>query len=131
MKDVLALLRELFGGWEPKLDLARYQDALCRKDSFVFIHRENGKAVAMVALYCIPLLSRRLAVIEEVATLPAYRRLGFSRGLLEQALAAAKTWGADVVELTTRQNNIPAQRLFESLGFKDRQQKAMRLILKP
>lgn len=53
--------------------------------------------------------------IMRVAVLPEYRRLGVGRALLNECFASTKP---DVVFLDVRENNIPAIKLYESLGFK-------------
>ncbi|MDE5964476.1 MAG: ribosomal protein S18-alanine N-acetyltransferase [Eubacterium sp.] len=52
--------------------------------------------------------------IMRVAVLPEYRRLGIGRALLEECFSSNDP---DVVFLDVRENNIPAIRLYESMGF--------------
>jgi ribosomal protein S18 acetylase RimI-like enzyme len=73
----------------------------------------NGQVVAtalcVIAFGC--------AVIECVATHPAFRRQGLSRTLLTALLAWAATRQADIAGLQVAEANAPAIRLYTALGF--------------
>lgn len=55
--------------------------------------------------------------ITNVATLPSYRRRGFSRAVLEELIARAGEKGISSIFLEARVSNTPALSLYESLGF--------------
>lgn len=55
--------------------------------------------------------------IYNVATAPDLRETGYARFLLNQTLLAASTLGMERAILEVRENNTPALRLYESLGF--------------
>lgn len=55
--------------------------------------------------------------ITNVATLPSYRRRGFSRAVLEELIARARKKGISSIFLEARVSNAPALSLYESLGF--------------
>ena len=55
--------------------------------------------------------------ITNVATLPSYRRRGFSRAVLEELVARAKAKGISSIFLEARVSNTPALSLYRSLGF--------------
>lgn len=55
--------------------------------------------------------------ITNVATLPSYRRRGFSHALLAELVARAKAKGISSIFLEARVSNVPALSLYESLGF--------------
>lgn len=57
-------------------------------------------------------------VVGTVGVLPGYRRRGIARAGLEKALELMKTHGAEKTWLGVINGNTPAQRLYESLGFK-------------
>lgn len=48
---------------------------------------------------------------------PAFRRIGVARLLCERVLRRSHELGSASVRLTVRQDNAPAIRLYESLGF--------------
>lgn len=57
-------------------------------------------------------------VVSTVGVLPGYRRRGIARAVVEKALAFLKKRGAEKTWLGVINGNTPAQRLYESLGFK-------------
>lgn len=59
---------------------------------------------------------RRVAAVEDLAVLPAFRRQGIASALLEQARQQAKELGAQALELCVWGFNQEARRLYERLG---------------
>jgi len=55
--------------------------------------------------------------VHNVAVHAGFRRHGIARLLLAQVISEARGRCLDRVTLEVRQSNIPAQRLYESLGF--------------
>jgi len=60
---------------------------------------------------------RHFAYLEAVAVHPAHRGQGSARTLVSQAIQEAFSWGLDRVVLRVREDNLPAKRLYLSLGF--------------
>jgi ribosomal protein S18 acetylase RimI-like enzyme len=58
------------------------------------------------------------ALIEAVAVLPEQRRQGVGRALMERALVEAHRAGKRRAALYVVEDNVPARRLYESLGFR-------------
>ena len=52
--------------------------------------------------------------------LPAFRRQGIGKRLIQRALAAARDFGLRRVELTVRENNANAIALYRRVGFASR-----------
>jgi ribosomal protein S18 acetylase RimI-like enzyme len=52
-----------------------------------------------------------------VATRPEFRGKGYGKMLVRHAIADFKKMGLDQVQLVTRTTNIPAQKVYTSLGF--------------
>lgn len=59
---------------------------------------------------------RRVAVVEDLATLPEYRGRGIASALLERARQQGTELGAETLELCVWGFNRDAQRLYEHLG---------------
>ena len=76
------------------------------------MHREDGKIVAGMLLYC----KNGNAGIHEVGTLEAYRGRGFAKALLQHAFAIAKEKGC---AYATLQASPMGQPVYENLGFED------------
>lgn len=56
--------------------------------------------------------------IVNIAVAPEYRRHGIGRRLLERAIEEARMDNLDFVFLEVRASSLPAQRLYESMGFR-------------
>jgi len=58
------------------------------------------------------------AVLHDIIVTPDYRRRGVGRALLDAMLAALASHPVPRIVLSTAQQNTPAQRLFERMGFR-------------
>lgn len=56
--------------------------------------------------------------ITNVAVSPDYQGQGLGRRLMQELTARVKALGVDAMTLEVRPSNIPALRLYDSLGFK-------------
>jgi ribosomal protein S18 acetylase RimI-like enzyme len=56
-------------------------------------------------------------IIENVATLPSYRRCGLVNRLLENALEAGRARGHRLAQISILIGNTPAQKAYEKIGF--------------
>lgn len=82
-----------------------------------FAASQDGEPVSMCTLLCDDdVLGRRVALIEQVATLRRYRERGLARAAVGAALCAAADWGADVVAVGVDAEDWP-QLMYASLGF--------------
>jgi ribosomal-protein-alanine N-acetyltransferase len=57
------------------------------------------------------------AHISTLAVAPQYRRQGFGRTILDQAIRRAARLGAEWITLEVRESNLPAIALYEDFGF--------------
>ncbi len=57
------------------------------------------------------------AYVTNVAVLPAYRRRGIGRALLEAAVSGAKSRSCESITLEVRESNAPAVALYTQCGF--------------
>ena len=55
--------------------------------------------------------------IHNVAVHPDFRRRGLGRHLLEQVITEARSRASTRITLEVRKSNLPAQKLYESMGF--------------
>ncbi|WP_267222953.1 GNAT family N-acetyltransferase [Dyella silvae] len=81
---------------------------------------QDGGGVGFVQLY--PLFSSvraaRTYLLNDLFVAPSARRHGVAAALMHEAEAFARAIGAVGMSLTTAHTNEPAQRLYESLGWK-------------
>jgi len=59
--------------------------------------------------------------VSELYVVPARRRRGLGRGLLDAAVELARDRGADQMDLATSEDNLAARSLYESAGFSNRE----------
>jgi GNAT superfamily N-acetyltransferase len=97
-------------------------ERLARSESVIFLAERDGRAVGFVQLY--PLFSstaarpRRLWLLNDLFVSPSARGGGVARALMERARRLGEETGAAGLELATARTNAPAQRLYESLGWR-------------
>ena len=97
---------------------------LSKGESVLFLARHEGRAVGFVHLY--PAFSsvelRRVWILNDLYVAPEARKLGIGRSLMERAHELAEATRANCLTLETASDNLPAQRLYESLGWKREQE---------
>ncbi|MCL4361570.1 GNAT family N-acetyltransferase [Candidatus Dependentiae bacterium] len=81
-----------------------------------FIYKVNGKPVGYLAYY---LKTFYKGFIYFIVIDAEYRQKGYARKLLEFAIDNLKKENVKSIELITRTNNVRAQTLYKSLGFKE------------
>jgi ribosomal protein S18 acetylase RimI-like enzyme len=59
--------------------------------------------------------------LAELYVAPGRRREGLGRGLMQAAMAVARSRGADRMDLGTGESDLAARALYESLGFSNRE----------
>ena len=96
---------------------------------YKFSNKLNGRVISSLILYTVKLPSRHLGVIEEVQTVPEFRRQGHATRLIKRAITKGKSLKLDCIELTVREDSPDTQKLYKSLGFFDRLNRAYRLKL--
>ena len=104
------------------LDAARafLAGRLERGESVIFLARlDDGTPAGFTQLY--PIFSstsmQRAWLLNDLFVAPAARRAGVGRALLERAHAFAHETNSRDLMLQTAVDNLPAQRLYESLGW--------------
>lgn len=97
---------------------------LSKGESVLFLARHGGRLVGFVQLY--PVFSSvalmRQWILNDLYVLPDARKLGVGRALVERARELAVATRANCLTLETAADNVPAQRLYENLGWKREQE---------
>ncbi|HYL94873.1 MAG TPA: GNAT family N-acetyltransferase, partial [Terriglobales bacterium] len=95
-------------------------ERLQRDESVIFLALHGDKAVGFVQLY--PCFSstamKRMWILNDLFVAPEARRSGAAKALMERARQWAVETKSDGLWLETAVDNHPAQRLYESLGWK-------------
>jgi len=110
--------------YKQKSDLAAARafisERLQRDESVIFLALHGDKAVGFVQLY--PCFSstamKRMWILNDLFVAPEARRSGAAKALMERARQWAVETKSDGLWLETAVDNHPAQRLYESLGWK-------------
>jgi len=85
-----------------------------------FVWLEEAKMVGNVSLIPYYIKNRRFFLVANVAVHPNYRRRGIARKLTEKAIQFSRERGSPSVWLHVREENQPARRLYQSLGFEEK-----------
>ncbi|MFZ0315154.1 MAG: GNAT family N-acetyltransferase [Candidatus Korobacteraceae bacterium] len=97
---------------------------LSKGESVLFLARQDGRLVGFVQLY--PVFSSvalaRQWILNDLYVLPDARQLGVGRALVERSRELAEATRANCLTLETAADNLPAQRLYENLGWKQEQE---------
>lgn len=106
--DVTEIERRCFSSPWSEEQLAEELENPCAR---FFVAVENGRAVGYAGLYVVC----GEGDVARVAVLPEYRKSGIAKAILQQAFTD------DITEifLDVRESNIPAIKLYHSLGFAD------------
>lgn len=81
--------------------------------------KDNDQLLSSCVVFCVELRSRKVAFIEEVKTTEGYRNKGYGKLIVQYAVAKAKEWKCDTVELCYNPRDALAGKLYESCGFED------------
>jgi len=106
-------------------------DRLARDESKIFLAMLESEPVGFVQLYptFASLAMKRSWVLYDLYVKPEARKNGVAKALLERARQLAVETGAEGLILETATDNLPAQRLYEQLGW-ERDEEFYRYFLK-
>lgn len=95
-------------------------ERLERGESKILLARLDDEAVGFVQLYptFASLSMKRSWVLYDLFVKPEARKRGVAKALMEKARQLAVETGAEGLILETAVDNLPAQRLYENLGWK-------------
>jgi len=100
------------------------QQRLSNNESVILaaVDNKNGETIPAGFIQLYPLYSSVRAqknwILNDLYVETSYRKQGVGRKLMEAAIHFAKGEGATYIQLETMPDNITAQRLYESIGFK-------------
>jgi ribosomal protein S18 acetylase RimI-like enzyme len=105
---------------DPALARAFLEQRHTRGESVLLIAEQTPRAVLgftqLYPTFC-SVAAAPIFVLYDLFVTPSARRRGIGRALLDTAASHAARAGAVRVELATARTNLPAQRLYESLGW--------------
>ena len=99
----------------------RYRELIRKREMTVLLVGEGPEGFAQLRFRPWVHSAGLHAYLEELYVVPALRRRGLGRALLEAAMGAARAEGADQMELGTSETDTAARALYESAGFTNRE----------
>jgi ribosomal protein S18 acetylase RimI-like enzyme len=93
----------------------------------LLVARVDGEIVGMLTLVMFPVPTGLRAWIEDVVVDGAMRERGIGAALTREAVRMARGAGARTLDLTSRPSRVAANRLYERLGFRERNSRLYRL----
>ncbi len=113
-RDIHRAMEQYFGSVDPSI----------HERTLIFLAEMNGVAAAKAELMLSPtnseqhLTTNAIGYIKRVVVHPQYRKHGLARHLMHHIIAFARTeQHLAAIDLHVWEGNIPAIRLYESLGF--------------
>ena len=113
----------------PPPQSSELQEIVSSDSSVLFIARVDGKIVGSLTLATFRIPTGLRAWIEDVVVDSSARGHGVGEALNQAALAEARGRGAVTVDLTSRPSREAANRLYQKLGFVQRETNVYRFTL--
>ena len=90
------------------------------KEGCQFLYRSDGKAVAFATVYFsfTSTITSKIAILNDLYTAPCQRGKGVGRKLIEYCSEYASRHGAARLQWATSQDNVAAQKLYDSMETK-------------
>ena len=111
-----------FYGKAPDLTLATdfIRERMQRRESVVLVAERQGHGIVgfsqIYPTFC-SVAAARIGILYDLFVEPGSRKLGAGRALMRAAESHAASSGLARLELSTARTNLPAQSLYESLGW--------------
>jgi ribosomal-protein-alanine N-acetyltransferase len=96
-----------------------FESELSEPYRFARVLAGGADAVPRIAGYLFAVSLYEEFHVNKIATDPRVRHRGFGRLLLEDAIARARSIGADSITLEVRVSNSPAREFYRSYGFRE------------
>ena len=133
LSEITDEVTEAFGRLLPQLstsaaalDQAALQTVVAAASSTVLVARWEGRIAGALTLVMFPIPTGLQAIIEDVVVDGAARGQGIGELLTREALRLAQQAGARRVDLTSRPSRQAAGRLYERVGFRERDSRVYR-----
>ena len=110
-------------------DLELLKAVIDAEESALLVACIEGRIVGMCTLVTFPIPSGIRCWIEDVVVDTEVRGHGIGAELVNAAIARAKAAGARSVDLTSRPSRLDANRLYERLGFQQRETNVYRYLV--
>lgn len=102
---------------------------LDKNSALIGAYNENNVLIGCLSLVVFTIPTGKKAFIEDVVVDQTARGLGLGEKMLQKAITMAKQKGVKRIELSSRPSRVPANKLYQKLGFKVRDTNFYRLEL--
>lgn len=99
------------------------------RDIRLVVALEEGHVIGMGTLYIMQKLGKRTGGVEDVVVDEKYRGQGLGSKLMEKIIQTAKDEGLKSISLTSRPSRVAGNKLYQKLGFKQKETNVYRLEL--
>lgn len=127
--SVLSLLKQL----SPDAilpDEAHLNEIIESENSYLFVAELNEQIVGMLTVVTYNIPSGMKTWIEDVVVDAELRGKGIGKLLTMHAIEFAKSTGAASIELTSRPSRVSANKLYQEIGFQQRETNCYKLLIK-
>jgi len=104
-------------------------DMIASPASVVFIARLDGEIVGSLTLVAFRIPTGLRTMVEDVVVDEAARGTGVAVALTEAAMNEARRLGASTIDLTSRPSRVAANKLYQRIGFVQRDTNVYRYVL--
>src|SRR3989344_7781191 len=125
--DVNALLTQL--GKDRECSLEHLRKVVQYVSSELWVATENNKIIGMATLVFVVKPAGIVADLEDVVVDESMRGKGVGRALCEKAIESARSRGVRAIRLTSRPERVAANKLYQKLGFEQKETNVYRLKL--
>jgi ribosomal protein S18 acetylase RimI-like enzyme len=112
------------------LRLKEYRHLLSGKDYFLFAARDGKRIIGMGSIVFTNIPAGLRSRLEDIVVDEKYRGQGIGKRISLTLIAIARKKRATLVDLTSGKKRKSAHKLYEKLGFKERDTKVYRLDLR-
>ena len=131
LNDLNGLMSELREG-QSDLKSASLDDLeliLANENIAMVVAMDGEHVVGVASLFILQKLGKRIADVEDVVVSNAYRGQGIGQKIMEEILAVARVRGVESVGLTSRPARVAGNKLYQKLGFTQKETNVYRLKL--
>lgn len=130
--DINKLLRQLVhdpATYRP-ISLAHFRTVVGNKATPVAVVRDGARVIGLGMLAIITKFRGQYAYVEDMMVDEAYRGRGLGEVIARKLIAIARARKVKTIELSTRPSRVPANKLYQKLGFERKETNVYRLKLK-
>jgi ribosomal protein S18 acetylase RimI-like enzyme len=121
LEDVNYLLKQLRTDVNEPPGTQSDLDAIVSDPHVIFVvARDDRKTIGIGTIYLATKFGKKTGFVEDVVVDESYRGQGLGRKVMETLIDESKKQNATQLYLTTRPERVAAHKLYESLGFKEK-----------